>query len=409
MKMQKLLTAWMGVFASVLFLHPFSSKAEIVYDNSSGTYLAWMQSTNELGDEITLGGSSQNRFLSQIKLQYFLQVPTNGLEVAHVNIYETTTNHTPGPLLYDSGPNPIHSGYGYITVNPNIVAPDTFIFTVEFKDIMPGAKVGLMGYNAPTIGASTAYFVEKINGVWYSRNYLNFNPPGDAYAVITAQSTPANLAPILTLQPTNITVKEGKTAVFSVSATGTPPLSYQWKFNGTNLLEQTNAVCTLINVLPEQAGNYSVRVSNPVGSASSSNAVLSVTALIHGSPVYDNTTNYLGLTFASTNEYGDQVTLAGNPDQRKITQFTFEYYNKTQVTGNEKIRVRFYNNAGVTNSPYKLLYESQEIPIINSNGGFNLISLTPNVVVPETFTWTVQFFKPGIQFHQYYKVRNGVV
>jgi hypothetical protein len=76
----------------------------------------------------------------------------------------------------------------------------------------------------------------------------------------------------------------GSTAVFHVTAGGKPPLRYQWHFNGTNLLGGTNISLTLTNVQLTDAGIYSVTVTNiyPVagtnrsGSATSSNAVLTV-------------------------------------------------------------------------------------------------------------------------------------
>jgi hypothetical protein len=81
---------------------------------------------------------------------------------------------------------------------------------------------------------------------------------------------------VITTQPTNQTVMAGGTATFSVTASGTAPLGYQWIFGGTNILNATNAILTLTNVQLSQAGNYSVTVSNIVGSTNSANAVLTV-------------------------------------------------------------------------------------------------------------------------------------
>ena len=64
---------------------------------------------------------------------------------------------------------------------------------------------------------------------------------------------------------------------FSVTATGSPPLSYQWNFNGTNIVGATNTTLMLTNVQASQAGNYQVLVTNLFGSLLSSNAVLTVT------------------------------------------------------------------------------------------------------------------------------------
>jgi hypothetical protein len=88
-------------------------------------------------------------------------------------------------------------------------------------------------------------------------------------------------SPVIVSQPTNQTVAAGDTAIFSVTANGTPPLSYQWNFNGTNLSGATHTSLTLTNVQMTQAGNYAVLVTNAYGSALSSNALLIVYALDH--------------------------------------------------------------------------------------------------------------------------------
>lgn len=82
--------------------------------------------------------------------------------------------------------------------------------------------------------------------------------------------------PAITAQPTNQTVTVGGTATFSVTATGSARLNYQWKFVGTNLAEATNVSLTLTNVQLYQAGSYAVLVSDTQGSILSSNATLTV-------------------------------------------------------------------------------------------------------------------------------------
>jgi Immunoglobulin domain/Immunoglobulin I-set domain len=56
-------------------------------------------------------------------------------------------------------------------------------------------------------------------------------------------------------------------------------LSYQWSFNGTNLLDATNRLLVIANVQLSDAGNYAVEVSNALGSEESSNALLAVVLL----------------------------------------------------------------------------------------------------------------------------------
>ena len=76
--------------------------------------------------------------------------------------------------------------------------------------------------------------------------------------------------------PQSLTVVQGQNATFSVNATGTAPLTYQWRFGGVNIAGATNTSVTLTNVLASQAGLYSVVISNSGGSTTSSNATLTV-------------------------------------------------------------------------------------------------------------------------------------
>ena len=93
-----------------------------------------------------------------------------------------------------------------------------------------------------------------------------------------------NAPPAITTQPQNQFVLAGQTATFSVAATGTPPLSYQWFFSGTNIAGATTNPFTLANVQLTNAGNYSVVITNIAGSVTSSAA--SVTVLFTNPAVF---------------------------------------------------------------------------------------------------------------------------
>src|SRR6185369_6694660 len=82
--------------------------------------------------------------------------------------------------------------------------------------------------------------------------------------------------PAIVTQPRSQTNYIGDTVTFAVGATGDTPLSYQWRFEGNNLPGRTASSLVLGNVQPNSAGNYSVIVSNAVGSVTSSNALLAV-------------------------------------------------------------------------------------------------------------------------------------
>jgi hypothetical protein len=84
--------------------------------------------------------------------------------------------------------------------------------------------------------------------------------------------------PAITTPPANQTVNVGSNVSFSVTATGTTPLRYQWQRNGNNLAGRTEDALTLGNVSLGDAGAYRVIVTNVAGAATSAVAVLTVQA-----------------------------------------------------------------------------------------------------------------------------------
>ena len=85
-------------------------------------------------------------------------------------------------------------------------------------------------------------------------------------------------------QPQGTTACVGSSATFGVGATGSQPITYQWRFHGTspagsptNIVSATNAIYTSSNVQSNNAGYYSVHVSNPLNGVDSSLALLTVT------------------------------------------------------------------------------------------------------------------------------------
>jgi len=82
--------------------------------------------------------------------------------------------------------------------------------------------------------------------------------------------------PVIRGQPSDDAEVVGAPALFTVTAVGTPPLSYQWRFNGADIVGATESNYGLLAVQPTDAGTYSVVVSNAWGVAVSSNATLTV-------------------------------------------------------------------------------------------------------------------------------------
>ncbi len=85
-----------------------------------------------------------------------------------------------------------------------------------------------------------------------------------------------NVAPVITAQPVSRTALVGGSVTLSVSATGAPAVSYQWRKNGQIVPGATGRSFVFNPVQASDAGNYDVVVSNSVGAVTTSTAGLRV-------------------------------------------------------------------------------------------------------------------------------------
>ena len=114
---------------------------------------------------------------------------------------------------------------------------------------------------------------------------ISFRPQNNSQTAATnhftevkVELTSAPLAPSILVQPQDQSLSLGQNATFTVAATGTLPLRYQWYYNTTMpLANSTNSTLTLSNIQVADAGGYSVLVSNPFGWVTSTVAMLAVT------------------------------------------------------------------------------------------------------------------------------------
>jgi hypothetical protein len=83
--------------------------------------------------------------------------------------------------------------------------------------------------------------------------------------------------PIIVTEPADQSVNSGQQVTFSVDASGAAPLSYQWMFDGTNVLVgATNSSFVLLHAQTSQDGTYTVLVPNSLGATNSQPATLTV-------------------------------------------------------------------------------------------------------------------------------------
>jgi len=164
-------------------------------------------------------------------------------------------------------------------------------------DPLMGTVPLLVNFTNQSQGASSSVLWDfGDSGTSLDINPSHLYPTAGVYSVSLTVMTPAGLmsstqaqmvvvlnpSPTISAQPQDQTVPSSTTVSFTVTATGTPPLAYQWfkdeaalvddgRINGT-----TNSTITVNNAVPGDFGGYSVIVSNQDGSITSSNAILTV-------------------------------------------------------------------------------------------------------------------------------------
>jgi uncharacterized protein (TIGR02145 family) len=153
-------------------------------------------------------------------------------------------------------------------------------------------------------------------------------------------------APAITTQPKSDAVTAGQSVTFSVVATGTAPLTYQWSLNGAAISGATSSSYTIPNVQAANAGTYTVTVSNGTfPNATSSGAVLTVNAVsgtvtdIDGNVYHTITigTQVWMVENLKTTKYNDGTAIplvTGNAAWAALTTPGYCWYNDTATYGN---------------------------------------------------------------------------
>ena len=152
------------------------------------------------------------------------------------------------------------------------------------------ANVNYSSYNLTFPSAGTWYVHFNSDSTNYGSDFGN-----NGSTIVTASGSPATASvaigpysalilsktpegpPTVSVSPQNLTVAAGSNAVFNANAYGFAPLTYQWLNNTGAMSGATNATLTISNALSANVGNYSVIVSNPFGSVTSSVVTLTVT------------------------------------------------------------------------------------------------------------------------------------
>ena len=163
-------------------------------------------------------------------------------------------------------------------INQTVAAGQTATFSVTALGTTPlsyqwkknGASITGATSSTYTTPATTA----SDNGAQFTVAISNAAGTVTSNAAILT----VNVPPSITAQPASQTVTTGQTATFSVTASGTAPLNYQWQKNGTAISGATSSTYTTPSTtISDNGAQFTVTVSNSLGTMSSNAATLTVT------------------------------------------------------------------------------------------------------------------------------------
>jgi len=202
---------------------------------------------------------------------YGLGIQNNGvLMFTRVGVDNVTSD----PILTDTS-------FHHIAVTKE---GSTVVFYVDGVAYPVGAyDPGFTFTKAAAIGANgddlTSSFLGTIDELTIYNRALAESEIQAIYNALLSGKCVTPAAPSIVFQPQSQTVLAGSNITFAVAARGSPIVTYQWRFNGTNLAGATGYSLNLTNIQLTNTGNYSVAITNSLGWTISSNATLSVKAV----------------------------------------------------------------------------------------------------------------------------------
>jgi hypothetical protein len=249
--------------------------------------------------------------------------------VPNASVFSCTTCHTPtGPPLNRFGSDFLSAN---ITWSPTLAALDS-----DLDGFSNGQELGdPNGTGTPTPGATVTN-------------------PGDA----ASHPPPAATAPSITTQPVSQTVTAGADVSFTVAASGTTPLSYQWQKNTADISGATSATLSLNNVTAADTGNYRAVVSNAAGPVTSDTATLtvntpatltvSITDPADGATFAEPATFALAATAVPAGSVVSVEFFQGTASLGRLSTAPYAFTVVNLVAGNYSFTARATDNTGAT-------------------------------------------------------------
>lgn len=195
--------------------------------------------------------------------------------------------------------------------------------------------------------------------------YNSFSSATSDIATLTVGTEP----PTVTIQPVDMTVDAGTDATLMVTATGSQPLRFQWYLNDTNLVSGgRSATLTISNVQAAHAGNYTVIVTNSLGSATSSVAVLTVRAVaprITSQPT------------SQTPCFGDTVTF--RVEARGTEPIYYQWLREDVPLPNETNATLMITSVQTNNAGTYTVVATNDLGMVTSDPAELMVTSAPNI------------------------------
>jgi hypothetical protein len=243
----------------------------------NATYSVSPSPTNGRGTMTVTSGTGGDAVIYMISPAKFVAVSLN--------------DPNPAVLDFELSSAPASLSLSSLSLNPTgVTGGNSSTGTVTLSGPAPagGAQVTLSSSNttvarAPSsvtvaAGAPSATFPVSTSAVAASTPVIISASYGGVTLTATLTVNPAPVAPSITAQPVSQTVTAGQTATFSVIASGTVPLGYQWQRNGGAIGNATSpSYTTPATSTSDNGAQFTVVVTNSVGSVTSNAATLTVT------------------------------------------------------------------------------------------------------------------------------------
>ena len=167
---------------------------------------------------------------------------------------------------------------------------------------------------------------------------------------------PAATAPMITTQPSNAAVTVGNPATFTVVASGTAPLTYQWQENGTAIMGATGASYTTPAAkITDDGAMFAVVVTNSAGSVTSTSAKLSVAAVSGGGPSSADVVTFKN-DVARTGQYLVETTLT----PANVNSTSFGLLHNLKVDGKVDAQPLYISQLTVGGALLNVVYVATE-------------------------------------------------